>query len=81
MIEQWGITSDYGNFDKTYKLYIAFNSVICNVTGTWKGNGGQHAQSGSSIRYVPVSLSQIRFVNSTYYDDKTDGFMWCCKGY
>lgn len=80
-IEQWGITSDHGNFDKTYDLYVAFKSVIYNVTGTWIGNGGQHTQSGSSIRYVPVSLSQICFVNSVYYDDKTAGFMWACKGY
>lgn len=81
LIEQTCITSDLGNFDKTYNLPVAFNSVICNVNGIWIGNGGQHSQSGSSIRYVPVSLSQIRFVNSTYYDDKTAGFMWSCKGY
>ena len=81
LIEQCGITSDYDNFDKTYNLHVVFNSVICNVTGTWIGNGEQHTQSGSSIRYISVSLSQIRFVNSTYYDNKTRGFMWSCKGY
>ncbi len=81
LIEQWGITFDYGNFDKTYDLYVAFNSVICNATGTWIGDGEQHAASGSSIRYVPVSLSQIRFVNSVYYDNRVTGFMWSCRGY
>jgi hypothetical protein len=81
LIIQWGITSDSGNFDKTYNLPVALNTGILNVTGTWKGNGGQHTQSGSSIRYVPVSLSQIWFINSVYYDDKTAGFMWMCIGY
>ena len=78
---QWGTTSDFGNFDKTYTLPVALKTGILNVTGTWIGNGSQHTQSGSSIRYVPVSLEQIRFINSVYYDDKTAGFMWVCLGY
>lgn len=67
--------------DVTYALPIPFSAEILHVSGTWRGTGSQHTQSGSSIRYIPVSLSQIRFVNSVYYDDKTAGFQWYAAGY
>lgn len=81
LIEQWRRTSNAGNMDVTYALPIPFSAEILHVSGTWQGTGSQHTQSGSSIRYIPVSLSQIRFVNSIYYDDKTAGFLWYAAGY